>query len=282
MKNIILFFLLISIIVFFSGCNFLTPEDDLNGNNQKIEKVVEKLDIEKKMDKDTQTTAKQAQQGQIPNSQAIAQQQMQPPTSQTVTQQQIQESEPQAEKDALAVAEPEVEENSALEKESMKYIDKYDKATIVTNYGKIKVEFYNEDAPLTVGNFLRLADEGFYDNTKFHRVIKGFMVQGGDPNSKDDDWSDDGKGGPGYKFKDEINDHKLVRGSFAMANSGTDTNGSQFFIVTSDATSHLDGKHTNFGEVVDGMDVVDKIESVQTDNNDHPTQDVIIEEIKLK
>lgn len=160
-------------------------------------------------------------------------------------------------------------------------ISKYDKVLIKTNFGDIKIKFYNEESPKTINNFLNLAKNGFYDGIKFHRVIKDFMIQGGDPNSKDNDWSDDGTGDPGYKFEDEINKNKLVRGSLAMANAGPNTNGSQFFIVTADATPWLDGKHTNFGYVVEGMDVVDKIEQVNTNANDHPTTDVIIESIEL-
>lgn len=161
-------------------------------------------------------------------------------------------------------------------------ISKFHEAVLKTSLGDITVKFYNEDAPVTVNNFLNLAKAGFYDGTRFHRVIKDFMIQGGDPNSKDDDWSNDGRGGPGYTFKDEINGHKLVRGSLAMANAGPDTNGSQFFIVTAAATPWLDGRHTNFGEVVAGMDVVSKIEDVQVNENDHPLENVTIESIDLK
>ena len=161
------------------------------------------------------------------------------------------------------------------------YTEKYNAAEIETNFGKIKVKFYNADSPVTVNNFMKLSDQKFYDGTKFHRVIKDFMIQGGDPNSKDDDWSNDGMGGPGYKFQDEINSHKLVKGSLAMANSGPNTNGSQFFIVTAELTPWLDGKHTNFGEVISGMDVVDKIQNVSKNEKDHPTEDVIIKSITL-
>ena len=164
---------------------------------------------------------------------------------------------------------------------NMDYAKQYSQAVIATNLGKIKVKFYNTDSPKTVNNFLKLSAEKFYDGTKFHRVIKGFMIQGGDPNSKDDDWSNDGTGGPGYSFQDEFNAHKLVKGSLAMANSGPNTNGSQFFIVTAPSTPWLDGKHTNFGEVVSGMDVVDKIENVKVNQNDHPTEDVVIQSIEL-
>ncbi|MEK7130103.1 MAG: peptidylprolyl isomerase [Patescibacteria group bacterium] len=151
-----------------------------------------------------------------------------------------------------------------------------------TNFGDIALELFTADAPKTVENFIKLSKSGFYNGTKFHRVIKGFMIQGGDPNSKDDDWSNDGMGGPGYKFEDEINSHKLVRGVLAMANAGANTNGSQFFIVTTEATPHLDGKHTAFGKVLSGMDIVDKIESVKVNENDHPTDDVVVNSIEIK
>lgn len=157
----------------------------------------------------------------------------------------------------------------------------YTGAVLKTNQGDIELKFYNE-SPVTVNNFLHLAKEGFYNGTLFHRVIPNFMIQGGDPNSKNSDRSTHGMGGPGYKFQDEFNNHKLVRGSLAMANSGPNTNGSQFFIVTAQATDWLDGKHTNFGYVVSGMDVVDKIEKMQTDANDHPLEDIKIEGIELK
>ena len=160
-------------------------------------------------------------------------------------------------------------------------LSQYNGAIIKTNYGDIKVKFYNQDSPLTVNNFLNLAKKGFYDNTKFHRVISDFMIQGGDPNSKDNNWADDGMGGPNYKFKDEINSHLLVRGSLAMANSGPNTNGSQFFIVTKEATPWLDGVHTNFGYVIEGMDVVAKIEAVKIGKNDHPLDDISIKSIEL-
>ena len=157
------------------------------------------------------------------------------------------------------------------------------RAVMKTNMGDITLELFAKDAPKTVENFVKLSRAGFYNGTKFHRVIKGFMIQGGDPNSKDDDWSDDGTGGPGYQFEDEINLHKLVRGALAMANSGPNTNGSQFFIVTADATPWLDGRHTVFGRVVAGMEAVDKIENVATDKarGDHPTQDVIVSSIEI-
>jgi len=158
-------------------------------------------------------------------------------------------------------------------------------ATIKTDKGDIKVELYKIDAPKTVENFAKLAREQLYNGTTFHRVIEDFMIQGGDPNSKDDDPSNDGQGGPGYTFEDEINpsslglskdqiasleaegytynnelsSHKVEPASLAMANSGPATNGSQFFIVTTQAQPHLDGRHTVFGKVIEGMDVVLKI-----------------------
>ncbi|MDO8668446.1 MAG: peptidylprolyl isomerase [bacterium] len=157
----------------------------------------------------------------------------------------------------------------------------YNSAIIKTNFGDITVKFYAEESPITVNNFLNLVKVGFYNGIKFHRVMKDFMIQGGDPNSKDDDWSNDGMGGPDYKFQDEFNNHKLVKGSLAMANSGPNTNGSQFFIVTKNSTPWLDGKHTNFGYVTDGLDVVEKIENVKVNGDDHPTEDVIINSVEL-
>ncbi|MFZ5391423.1 MAG: peptidylprolyl isomerase [Patescibacteria group bacterium] len=156
----------------------------------------------------------------------------------------------------------------------------YNSATLKTNLGDITFTFYPE-SPKTVSNFIKLAEVGFYDGVKFHRVIKDFMIQTGDPNSKDDDWSNDGQGGPGYTFADEINKHPLVRGAVAMANSGPDTNGSQFFIVTAEATPWLNGKHTNFGQVTEGYPILNKIEEVKTNQDDHPLTDIIIEAVKL-
>lgn len=157
----------------------------------------------------------------------------------------------------------------------------YSQAIIKTSLGNITVKFYASDSPMTVNNFLNLAKEGFYNGTKFHRVIKDFMIQGGDPLSKEADASVWGTGGPGYQFKDEINSHKLVLGSLAMANAGPGTNGSQFFIVTLPETPWLDGRHTNFGEVVSGMDVVKKIEAVSTGINDRPVTDVVVNSVEL-
>ncbi|MFH0956207.1 MAG: peptidylprolyl isomerase, partial [Candidatus Falkowbacteria bacterium] len=169
----------------------------------------------------------------------------------------------------------------ANQKQLENLAEQFDSAIIKTNFGDITVKFYAQESPITVNNFLNLAKEGFYNGTKFHRVMKDFMIQGGDPNSKDDDWSNDGQGGPSYRFQDEINQHKLVKGSLAMANSGPNTNGSQFFIVTAEATSWLDGKHTNFGYVVAGIDVVEKIEKVNVNENAHPMDDVIINSVEL-
>lgn len=156
-------------------------------------------------------------------------------------------------------------------------------AILKTSKGDIVVEFYKDASPKTVANFLQLARDNFYDGTRFHRVIKDFMIQGGDPLSKDDSlqarW---GTGDPGYKFEDEFNSELLVRGSLAMANSGPNTNGSQFFIVTAQATPWLDGRHTNFGHVVQGMDVVDAIESTQTGMNDRPLEPITIVDIVLQ
>lgn len=156
-------------------------------------------------------------------------------------------------------------------------------AIIRTNLGDITVKFYNEDAPKTIANFVKLASEGFYNDVKFHRVIKDFMIQSGDPLTKDDSLKNRwGTGGPGYTFEDEINNHKLVEGSLAMANSGANTNGSQFFIVTAKSTPWLDGKHTNFGEVISGLDIVKLIENTKTVESDRPANDIVINSIELK
>jgi len=162
-------------------------------------------------------------------------------------------------------------------------LTKYSVATIVTNKGEIKVQLYNDESPITVNNFLYLAEQNFYNNSKFHRVIKDFMIQGGDPNSKDNDRSNDGTGGPGYAFVDEFNQHKLVRGSLAMANTARpNTNGSQFFIVTAEQTPWLDGVHTNFGYVISGWETLDAIENSTIGANDYPVEDIIIEKIILQ
>ena len=144
------------------------------------------------------------------------------------------------------------------------------KATLNTTAGPITIEFFDDDAPKTVENFRKLAADGFYDGLIFHRVIKDFMIQGGCPDGT-------GTGDPGYKFDDEFNDHKVVRGALAMANAGPNTNGSQFFIVTIPAADWLDGKHTVFGEVVEGMDAVDAIEGTQTGPGDRPVEPQVIE-----
>ena len=154
--------------------------------------------------------------------------------------------------------------------------------TIVTNRGNIEIELFVKDAPKTVENFLKLAKAGFYHGTKFHRIIPDFMIQGGDPNSKGTNKNTWGTGGPGYQFADEFNTQKLVRGSLAMANSGPNTNGSQFFMVTADATPWLDGKHTNFGRVVGNEDVIKNIGTVATDAGDHPMTDVVVERMEVQ
>jgi peptidyl-prolyl cis-trans isomerase B (cyclophilin B) len=148
-------------------------------------------------------------------------------------------------------------------------------AILHTNAGPVTISFFDDDAPKTVENFHKLAGEGFYDGLTFHRVIKGFMIQGGCPQGT-------GTGGPGYTFEDEFNDHKVVRGALAMANAGPNTNGSQFFIVTTDAAPWLDGKHTVFGEVTDGVDAVDAIEGTATGANDRPVDPQIIERVELR
>src|SRR5436853_4035977 len=141
-------------------------------------------------------------------------------------------------------------------------------ATLHTSHGVIAVELHDEDAPKTVENFLKLVRDGFYDGVIFHRVIPDFMIQGGDPTGT-------GSGGPGYQFEDEFNDHKVVRGALAMANAGPNTNGSQFFIVTTEATPWLDGKHTVFGRLPSGTEVVDEIEGLRSDAWGKPSEDAV-------
>ncbi len=162
-------------------------------------------------------------------------------------------------------------------------IDKKMIATIQTNKGEIKIEFFADNAPNTVNNFIKLANEGFYDGVKFHRVIAGFMIQSGDPLTKDDSKMDFwGTGGPGYKFADEIHvNNKNIEGTISMANAGPNTNGSQFFINTAN-NNFLDLKHTVFGKVIGGMDVVKVIENVPTGENDRPIEAVFIEGIKIE
>ena len=146
--------------------------------------------------------------------------------------------------------------------------------TMTTNKGEIVFEMFDDDAPKTVDNFRTLAGKGFYDGLAFHRIIRDFMIQGGCPQGT-------GTGGPGYTFEDEFNDHKVVRGALAMANAGPNTNGSQFFIVTAAETPWLDGKHTAFGRVVEGMDVVDRLGNADTDSRDRPVEPLGIETVEL-
>jgi cyclophilin family peptidyl-prolyl cis-trans isomerase len=147
-------------------------------------------------------------------------------------------------------------------------------ATLHTSEGAIELELYPDDAPKTVENFIKLSRDGFYEGVIFHRVIPDFMIQGGDPTGT-------GTGGPGYEFEDEFNEHKVVRGALAMANAGPNTNGSQFFIVTAEATPWLDGKHTVFGRVTSGMEVVDRIAQADRDANDRPRETISIERVEL-
>jgi cyclophilin family peptidyl-prolyl cis-trans isomerase len=147
-------------------------------------------------------------------------------------------------------------------------------ATLHTNHGAIELELYPAEAPKTVENFVKLARDGFYDGLIFHRVIPDFMIQGGDPTGT-------GRGGPGYQFEDEFNEHKVDRGALAMANAGPNTNGSQFFIVTAVACPWLDGKHTVFGRVTSGMDVADTISTLPSDSGDKPREDAVIQRVEI-
>jgi len=164
--------------------------------------------------------------------------------------------------------------NTSKDTEETNITNKANSAIIHTSIGDIAVDLYREDAPKTVENFEKLASDGFYDGLLFHRVIETFMIQTGDPNG-------DGTGGPGYQFEDEFNDHIMVAGSLAMANSGPNTNGSQFFIVTEEEQPHLDGKHTVFGQVTSGLDVVVEISRVTVDENDKPIDEISIQSIEL-
>jgi cyclophilin family peptidyl-prolyl cis-trans isomerase len=148
------------------------------------------------------------------------------------------------------------------------------KAVMTTSKGTIELELFDDDAPKTVENFTKLAGEGYYDGLIFHRVIPDFMIQGGCPRG-------DGTGGPGYTFEDEFNDHPVARGYLAMANAGPNTNGSQFFIVTTEAAPWLDGKHTVFGKVTSGQDVADRIPMVDRDARDKPKTAVTIDRVEL-
>ena len=145
---------------------------------------------------------------------------------------------------------------------------------MTTSEGAIELELFDDDAPRTVENFTKLASEGYYDDGVFHRVIPDFMIQGGCPQG-------DGTGGPGYSFEDELNDHPVARGYLAMANSGPNTNGSQFFIVTAEDCSWLNGKHTVFGRITAGQDVADRISLVERDMRDRPLEPVVIESVQL-
>ena len=147
-------------------------------------------------------------------------------------------------------------------------------ATLHTSEGPIEIELYPDEAPKTVENLTKLAGDGYYDGLSFHRVIPDFMIQGGCPKG-------DGTGGPGYTFEDEFNEHKVTRGALAMANAGPGTNGSQFFIVTAEATPWLDGKHTVFGRVTSGQDVVDRISAADRDARDRPQTEITIERVEL-
>ena len=148
------------------------------------------------------------------------------------------------------------------------------RAVLHTSEGDVELELFPEEAPKTVANFTKLAGDGFYDGIAFHRVIPDFMIQGGDPTGT-------GMGGPGYTFEDEFNDHKIERGALAMANAGPNTNGSQFFVVTTEAAPWLDGKHTVFGRVTSGQDVVDRISLADRDGRDRPKDDILLERVEL-
>jgi cyclophilin family peptidyl-prolyl cis-trans isomerase len=172
---------------------------------------------------------------------------------------------------------------SPSERGELKPLPELVEIVLRTSQGEVELVLDGTVAPVTVGNFVDLAEQGFYNGTTFHRVIPDFMIQGGDPLSKDSSLRPrHGTGGPGYTFQDEINAQSIVRGTMAMANAGPNTNGSQFFIVTAEATPFLDGKHTYFGKVVRGMEVVEAISQVERDAQDNPLEPVVIEEVVVK
>ena len=243
MKKITLFSLAILALLFFAGCG------QTNSQTQKQTKEESPAENNSKLAKELENNSSETSQTQNNSKQKTMQQ----------------------EQNITSVETP--------------FLEKYQGAILKTNLGDIELELFPEQAPLTVNNFYKLSEEKFYDKTKFHRVIKNFMIQGGDPNSKDDDWSDDGIGGPGYTIPAEIN-LKNKKGTIATARQGDNVNpdknssGSQFYINTVDNTS-LDEEYTVFGQVKSGMDTVTKIENVQINASDHPTQDVIIETVEL-
>lgn len=167
-----------------------------------------------------------------------------------------------------------------------KSTDESNIVVLKTSMGDIEIELFEKEAPKHVANFKKLVNSGFYEGTTFHRVIPGFMIQGGDPNSKDNDRSNDGQGGPGYTVPAEIN-AKHVKGSLAGARMGDQVNpkressGSQFYIVTGEA-SHLDGQYTVYGKVIKGLDIALKIENVKRDAMDNPIDKVTIKKVEFK
>lgn len=187
----------------------------------------------------------------------------------------------------LTPADPDEDQSNVLFEQTMTIIDPDSKegpiAIMKTSLGDIKIQLFENATPKTVANFVKLAEEDFYDGTLFHRIIPDFMIQGGDPLTKEQpkNWSVHGTGGPGYAFDDEFNNHKNIRGRISMANSGPNTNGSQFFLITAAATAWLDGVHSVFGEIIEGMDVLVKIENAETNASDHPLDDIVIEDIEI-
>jgi peptidyl-prolyl cis-trans isomerase B (cyclophilin B) len=174
-----------------------------------------------------------------------------------------------------------LEESSYYDQEN-RYFGPTKTLTLVTTLGDIHISLARSAAPVTVNNFLQMAQSGFYDQTKFHRIVSGLLIQGGDPLSREDDRDLYGTGGPGYVYEDENLGAKFQRGSVAMANQGRPkTNGSQFFIVVSDTAPKLDGKYTIFGQVETGMDVVDKINSVKLDAKGVPIEPIYLVRVQF-
>lgn len=274
-SNLIYGFLVVTVLVIFGLMFLFSNGNDGIENNLALESNLSpqvldsqsldnnaSLDVE--LSEDSSLDLNQAQQSEPEPSQINqAQQQLEPETSNM--------NQTQTTSDSTQT----LDKTDMNRPEMMINPDQEYRATMQTNLGTIKLQLFAQQTPQTVNNFVYLAQNNFYDGLTFHRIIEDFMIQGGCPLGE-------GTGDPGYQFEDEDNPEPLVKGSLAMANSGPNTNGSQFFIVTADAAPWLDGKHTHFGQVMEGMDIVKVIDQMPTNNNDQPQQDVIIKTLTIE
>jgi len=283
-KKISLFFVFVFLIIGLSACS-LNKENELNNEYSNLNNEIINNNLNSDSNNNNIETSTSIQDGLVSNEESEEIEEDSTSNGEEDKNNKennlINNNEGDTSKQAISVSKPDLKKYMVDPNNFEDLVSVYTGAIIKTNKGNITVKFYNNDSPFTVNNFLNLAKLGFYNQTKFHRIISDFMIQGGDPLTKEDDSTYYGTGGPGYRFKDEINSNKLVKGSLAMANSGPNTNGSQFFIVVIDSTPWLDGAHTNFGEVVEGMDVVNEIRLVETGTRDIPLEDVIINSIEL-